>query len=176
MRGAFIEYLEGLYEDEERGALAALRRGLGQDPGEAAAMFPHVVPFLRDVRSGSWSEKAYFLVGALFAMHPGSGERKTSLGNALGEIWHETERDSVEKRFVALLDAHPDDLGEHLRQAISLLRANNVQLDWEMLLEHVEHWTHEDRWAQRRWAHDFWTSRKKESAPVEGVAQEGAPS
>lgn len=176
MRSEFIQHLEGLHENEERGALAALRRGLGQEPGAAASMFPHVVPFLRNVRSGSWSEKAYFLVGALFALHPGPSEKKKSLGSALGVIWHDTERDSIEKRFVALLDAHPDDLGEHLRQAISLLSASSAQLDWDLLLQHVEHWTHEERWVQRAWARDFWTSRKQESAAAEGSAQQGSSS
>lgn len=175
MRTDFIKHLEALVKDEERGALAALRRGLGQEPGMVASMFPHVVRFLGDVRAGSWNEKAYFLVGALFAMHPVPRLDDVSLGAALGAISQQTERGSIEKRFMALLDAHPDDLGEHLCQAISLLRANdNARLDWEMLLEHVEHWTHEDRWVQRRWARDFWTIRKQESAPATDGAQEGA--
>ena len=65
----FITYLEGLAEREERGALAALRRGLGQPPGTVAAIFPYVVPWLPQ-DPAPWEEAAYYLIAALFALYP----------------------------------------------------------------------------------------------------------
>ena len=45
-RNNFITYLEELRDREDRGALAALRRGLGQPPGSAVEMYRYVVPWL----------------------------------------------------------------------------------------------------------------------------------
>ena len=45
---ALIGYLKGLAAHEDRGALAALRRGLGRPPGSAGEMHPHVARFLPD--------------------------------------------------------------------------------------------------------------------------------
>ena len=42
----FLAYLRGLAKRDDRGALAALRHGLGQPPGTAAEMHPYVVQFL----------------------------------------------------------------------------------------------------------------------------------
>ena len=42
----FIRYLQKLADGQERGALASLRRGLGQRPGTVADMYRYVEPFL----------------------------------------------------------------------------------------------------------------------------------
>ena len=44
----YITYLLSLKEN--RGALAALRRGLGRPPGTAPEMYPYVVPWLPEDR------------------------------------------------------------------------------------------------------------------------------
>jgi CRISPR type I-E-associated protein CasB/Cse2 len=62
----------------------------------------------------------------------------------------------VRGRFVALLDAHPEDAGDHLRHLASLARAHNVSLDWEQLLRDLLHLRHPERRVQRAWAYDFW--------------------
>jgi CRISPR system Cascade subunit CasB len=64
---------------------------------------------------------------------------------------------SVERRFIDLLDADPTDLPYKLRQAVSLLAANGVGLDWQLLFSHLRHWGHPDRWVQKRWARGFWS-------------------
>jgi CRISPR type I-E-associated protein CasB/Cse2 len=69
----FITYLESLRED--RGALAALRRGLGQPPGTAREMYPYVVRWL-PAEASAQREAAYFLVAALFAYHPNPNTRE----------------------------------------------------------------------------------------------------
>jgi len=66
----FVEYLESLRDD--RAALAALRRGLGQPPGTVASMYPYVVRWLGD-DTPPWQEAAYYLIAALFAYHPAEG-------------------------------------------------------------------------------------------------------
>ena len=39
----FVTYLQSLAEKDDRGALAALRRGLGQSPGSVPDTFRYVV-------------------------------------------------------------------------------------------------------------------------------------
>lgn len=152
----FIEYLEELREANDRQALAALRRGLGRRPGAAAEMYPYVVPRLPAGMSAQ-EEEAYYLVAALFASHPMS----TSHGN-LGDhlravcVADENRRAGVERRLVTLLAVHPDDLSDHLRQAISLLRSHEVPVNWDQLLRDIRYWDHPDAFVQRAWARAFW--------------------
>ena len=48
----FVEYLEELERNEDRAALAALRRSLGKSPGEAAEAHRYVLPF----NPATWEE------------------------------------------------------------------------------------------------------------------------
>jgi CRISPR system Cascade subunit CasB len=150
---AFVEYLEGLRDD--RAALAALRRGLGQPPGTVADMYRYVVPWLpQDVRPRQ--EAAYYLVAALFGYHPaegGAGNMGSHFARARGPQGDDT---AIERRFTALLAAHPDDLAFYLRQAVSFLRSKEVPVQWHQLLSDVLAWGHPDRYVQKRWANAFW--------------------
>jgi CRISPR system Cascade subunit CasB len=156
----FITYLEGLRDD--RGALAALRRGLGQSPGTVAGMYRYVVPWLPD-DVPSWLEDAYYLVAALFAYHPdagGAGNMGDHFARARGPQGDDT---AIERRFTALLAAHPDDLGFYLRQAVSFLKSKEVPVNWHQLLSDVLGWGHPGRYVQRRWASAFWGRSAEES-------------
>lgn len=66
--------------------------------------------------------------------------------------------DSMEARFVALLNAHPDDLDSHLRHAVRLLKANEQPLDWFQLFKDLLQWDHPEGNVQLRWARDFYKS------------------
>lgn len=148
-----VRALEAIAERDDRGALAALRRGLGGDG--AASVYPFVAPYFPR-RPDAHAEAAMMLVASLFSLHPRPGA--LSLGRAMREIRDATKSESVEGRFVALLNAHPDDLGEHLRHAVSLCRANEKALDWDDLLRAVLRWGHDDdSHARRRQARAFWT-------------------
>jgi len=68
----------------------------------------------------------------------------------------ERKSDSMEARFVALLNAHADDLDGHLRHAVSLLKANEQRLDWFQLFQDLLQWDHPDGHVQLRWARDFY--------------------
>jgi len=149
----FITYLETLREN--RGALAALRRGLGQPSGEAREMYPYVVRWLPAEASGR-REAAHYLVAALFAYHPDPGAN----GN-LGQAFRRTldpngDNGAVERRFTALLTAHPDDLPFYLRQAISFLQSKATPVDWHQLFADVLAWGHPDGYVQKQWARAFW--------------------
>lgn len=158
---SFITRLEKLKEKEDRAALAALRRGLGQPPGHAPEMHRYVVPFLpKDAYPNSWVEQSYYLVASLFGLHPEKGT-----GENMGQhFWQAKDHnnpdsnDAVERRFSALLTTHPDDLAFYLRQAISFLKSKEVNVNWHQLMRDVLNWgdTYRQPDIQKRWARQFW--------------------
>ncbi|MBI2372793.1 MAG: type I-E CRISPR-associated protein Cse2/CasB [Deltaproteobacteria bacterium] len=153
----FVAHLRALAEREDRGALAALRKSLQAADGMATDAYPYVVPFL-DVEP-SRRDRAFFLIGALFATHPDPGG--VSLGLAFRRLSpDDPNNESVRRRFVALLDADPDDVGEHLHQATSLCRARGIAIDWARTLEDLLAFSHPDRFAQRRLAREFWATHQ----------------
>jgi CRISPR system Cascade subunit CasB len=139
-----------------RAALAKLRRGLGKPPGATletvAVVQPRLPPKLQ-----TGAEDACYLAASLFADHPQPGGRG-SLGRAFALLALKRQADSLEKRFVALLNADEEDLAEHLRHAVSLLRSENIAVDWACLIDDIQRWGHPDRRrrVQRQWARDFW--------------------
>jgi CRISPR system Cascade subunit CasB len=158
----FVKHLESLKED--RGALAALRRGLGNPPGQAPEMFPYVIPYL-PAETERWREEAYFMIASLYALHP-SSIQKGNLGGHFASLRGSNISDqSLERRFTALLSAHRDDLSFYLRQAISYLRSKEQPVNWHQLLRDVMSWGHPDRYVQMRWARSFWAV-KRESAEI----------
>ena len=148
----FIGYLLNLAKEgkEDRGALADLRSGLGKEPGEMARVHRHVTPYLPEKR---YDDRWYYLTATLFGLYP-----KQKPGWSLGAAFHplKAESDSMEARFIALLNAHPDDLDDHLRHIISLLKSKEQPLDWFRLFEDLLQWDHPEGHVQLRWARDFY--------------------
>lgn len=162
----FIRYLQSLAEGQERGSLASLRRGLGQPPGTVADMYRYVEPFLGDKRSSS-QESAFYLVAALFALHPKSTENG-NMGSHLAQTRPEGGEEALERRFTALLAAHPDDLPDYLRQAISFLKSKEQPVNWTQLLWDLQNWDKRDDpkySVQKKWARSFWGGRQSIEEP-----------
>ena len=82
--------------------------------------------------------------------------------------------DSMEARFVALLNADTDDLDDHLRHAISLLKANKPPepLDWFQLFQDLLQWDHPEGYIQLRWARDFYKTDSNSTAKEEDQKHE----
>jgi len=152
----FVEHLESLREN--RGALASLRRGLGSSPGTVPAMYPYIIPWTPRNRK---VEEACYVVGSLFALYPEAGGTD-DLGMAFAKV--SDPSDSLEKRFVALLNCHYDDLPNHLRQATSLLKSKDIPINWRELLQDIMGWEHESRYIQRKWARGFWQNKAEGSS------------
>jgi len=155
----FIGSLIGYSENEDRAALANLRRGLGKKFGTAPEVFPFVTRY-----AGIYEEEDFALVGSLFALHSEKnwrgeekGRSKRNLGASLRWFADENNADaSTERRFVALLNCDREDLMTHLRQAVSLLKSKEIPVDWLQLLQDVRHWNNETRFVQKKWARSFW--------------------
>lgn len=168
----FIGYLLNLAKEgsEDRGALADLRSGLGKEPGEMARVHKHVVPYLPEE---DYNDRWYYVTATLFGLFPEQRE-KYSLGRAFRPLAFPLEgpkKDSMEARFIALLNAHPDDLDDHLRHAVRLLESAKPPqpLDWFQLFKDLLHWDHPEGHVQLRWARHFYSSRAGEIGSATGT-------
>lgn len=88
-----------------------------------------------------------------------AGDRRGSLGRDLRAL-HD-KRDSgggAEDLLTALLGSSHEELPRHLRRAISLLAAAEIQLDARALLRDLGDWDADDRRVHKRWAYDFWVT------------------
>ncbi len=158
----FIGYLESFRDRGNHTALATLRRALGKEPGAAPEAYPLVLSFIPEGTSPR-VESIYFLVGSLFALHQKSWPRvdhdtsPRDFGASMRILAGRRPGGGVERRFGALLACSDAELGDHLRHAVSLLRAENVPIDWVGLISDLRNWNYNRRPAQRRWARSFWS-------------------
>jgi CRISPR system Cascade subunit CasB len=157
----FIEYLEGLLEKGDRGALATLRRGLGKQPGDELEIYRYISRFIAG--HGKQKETAYYLIATLFGLYPceswqiGQDRFKTNLGASFRLLKNQNSGDSIERRFTGLINAHSDDLHNHLRQIVGLFKSKEIPVDWLQLLHAIECWDiGDERRVQREWAKAFW--------------------
>jgi len=156
----FIDHLRSFLHEGgrqgDRGKLAALRRGLGQPPGAEWRMYPVLGPFLSD---HPWQDWPRFVVASLFALHPCHNGEAGTLGKVCRQLG---DRESAEKRFVALLSSHRDELPDRLRHVISLAKSANLDVNYVGLLRALRSWDHPNHWVQERWARDYWRHHRTE--------------
>lgn len=171
----FVNALQQLVEREDRGTLAALRRGLGKEPGTVAEMHPFVLRWMPSTTT-AWQERDWYLVASLFAIHqrnwpPAADGRAANFGTSFAQLGQKTDSGSVERRFVALLNADREDMPQHLRHAVSLLGSHDIRVNFAELLRDLGRWDHDSRWIQRKWARSFWgNAPRTEDADVEPAA------
>lgn len=166
MKGAaFLEWLTSLQTGTSwTPARAALRRSLAFPLGAYPPAMPYVEPF---VREEGWGREAHYLVAGLFALMDGAHQSGRSFAQALWAAGKERDSKSVEKRFLALLDADRDQIAFRLRQAVGLVEGG---LDFARLLEDLLDWFHPNRRVQARWAREFYGA-KEEGVKEEEVAE-----
>jgi CRISPR system Cascade subunit CasB len=154
---ALVDSLEDLADPShpDRAVLAHLRRGLSADPSYVVA---RVGWLFRAVPDGDLFDAV--LTAGLFALTKGgcANRKDWSFGKTFGSLPGKGDNASIERRFIDLLDTDREDLDYKLRQAVTLIAQHQLPLDWSLLLLHLRHWDHPDRWVQRRWARDFWAA------------------
>jgi CRISPR system Cascade subunit CasB len=187
MANGLVSHLRETSARQDRAALAALRRGLGKSPGQAPEMFPHVAPFIPE-RATAWDEACHYLVASLYALHPmdwtgdGNGHSDRNFGVSVNRIDQraragdtpEKHTPGIERRFVALLDADAEDVGEHLRSLVALLAGAGAPVDWQQLLDDLRFWHADRRDVQRRWARAYWGASQFDGAATGGDSEESA--
>lgn len=170
---SFITYLIGL-KDRERGVIAQLKRSLGLVPGSDWRVFPYIERFVGvDWHAKDPRRQALYLAAGLFALNSRHRSGR-SFAAAFGNLARARESASIEKRFVALLGAEPEYLHRYLRQAVSMLAADEHGLDFVLLLGDLSRWF--DPYAverrddlRQRWARDFYRAYDPHSAPVDNT-------
>lgn len=169
-------YLSSLATDEnrDRAKLASLRRGLGKPGGWDSQLANVVNPRINDVRDDQAT--ICYQVAALFGLHPvgwpraagdATAERypnrtfgrslhlyaldKAKSGGTLDDI-----KQPLDRRMMALLDANSDEVYDHLRYAVSLLRGTEIPVDWGKLMVDLDRWDDPARPVQRAWSRAWW--------------------
>ena len=157
----------------DRGVLSVLRRGLTVPPGEYFPMFPYVRAWLTDEECDRHFA-TYCLVASLYAYHPVStpdGNLGTHMRKTMDQA-AEINRDrkppkvlahATERRFLALLRAHPDDMPQYLYRSIAFLQSKDQGVNWDQLLKDLLHWEYNPDGVRKEWALEFW--RSASSAP-----------
>jgi CRISPR type I-E-associated protein CasB/Cse2 len=144
------------HKDIRRDVLAHLRHGLDRAPDYALARAGWLF-----ARVPHWALDSALLTAGLFAWVKGNcpQEKGVNFGTAFGA--NADAKEQRQKRFIDLLDTDAEELPYKLRQAITLIEG--TPLDWVLLLKHLNHWDHADRWVQKDWARGFWSNPRAES-------------
>jgi len=155
----FVKHLQRLRE-QDRGALAILRRSLSFSPGTYPPSFAYVERFVgADRKASDPFRLALYLVAGLYALHPETST--TSMAADMGELMHRRNSGSIEGRFIALLGADPENVAEYLRQAVTLLAADKLGIDYIALFRDLAVWLNphaeeERNQIRHKWARDFY--------------------
>lgn len=155
---AFIRYLSSLDTETNRGTLAVLRRGLSGDPVEDLNLYRFIAPRVPESDRGTRRESAYYLVAALYALHPMNAD-EGNMGDHMRLVaLRRADPDSAERRFAAMLNTRLEDLNTPLRQAVMMIKQVEPPLpvNWAALFADLLRWEHPRKPAQRAWANSFW--------------------
>jgi CRISPR system Cascade subunit CasB len=162
----FVQFLSDLGKKKDRGPLATLRHSLAFEPGQYLKALPLVEPFVAKEWHAQDSRRlALYAVAGLYAKHPKHQEGK-ALSAAFGEFQrdrrNEGRSNSLERRFIALLEADDSAVLDHLRQVIALLASADMGLDYRQLLHDLITWLNplspNLEKIKQRWARDFYSA------------------
>ena len=155
----FFEHLKRL-RARDRGALAILRRSLSFAPGAFPPAYAYVERFVgADRKATDPFRLALYLVAGLYALHPETGENTLAVG--LAELMLRRNSGSIEGRFLALLEADAENVAEYLRHSVTLFAADNLGIDYAVLLSDLSAWLNPYAGEKRdqirqKWARDFY--------------------
>jgi CRISPR system Cascade subunit CasB len=160
-----VELVERLTEfanpdSPNRAVLAHLRRGIDDTIDYTLSRVGWLFRRVPDVALDD-----AVLAAGLFAWVHGdcAYAEKENFGAAFGAGLTLEEKQKREKRFIDLLDTDAEELPYKLRQATTLIARDGVGLDWVMLIQHLGHWSHPERWVQKDWARGFWAAPELET-------------
>lgn len=168
----FVGALRPLAARHDRGALAALRRGLS--PATVMDAWPVVARLGGDI--GQPGESVFVDIAAFYASHPVESTAR-NFGDTCRAIATDAKGgliDSHERRFRRLLASDsPADLSGQLRTWVRLASSKGAGVNYEALFTDLWNW----RWyaddIRVQWARSFWRSGE-DAAPAATSAQSTA--
>lgn len=165
-------------------ALAALRTGMGREPGSVPAMWPY---YTQLAPGGALTRelRAEHAALALYAIHQQSMRRPMhqpdrTVGQAFAILRHSARysADAVERRVSQAATADDiDEVVHHLRSLIEMFKSDQIGFDYTRLQRDLRDWQYPDRVprVRRRWGADFYSSTTSDTSPnTETSAQEEA--
>lgn len=168
-----IAWLEELNRKDTR-VRAVLRRSLSFEAGSYPPSYPYIEWSLCN-DNDIWRRSVYYLVAGLWAQHWREGrEPGLTIGHACAALKiSQGDSESIERRFVTLLDADRDQLPHRLRQMIALLK--DFPIDFESSLEGLVFWNDGRKRTQNRWARDFYRKLQNRIEVNESCHEENTP-
>jgi CRISPR system Cascade subunit CasB len=136
------------------GERARLKRNAGASLAEAPdviGLFYRLVPADVAPYQHSW----YFLVATLFPL--ADAGQQGNFGQSLKRARTAQNHDGLDRRMEILLDADEAQLPFRLRQAVRLLGAQGIAVNWGQLLHDLLYWTHPSRFVQQQWASTYFS-------------------
>ena len=155
---------------DDRGKLAALRRGLIANPRMHVDAWPVLAGLGGDI-----GQPVFTAIAALYASHP----EESKAGN-LGETCRRIAQgegkeiaESFERRFRRLLaSGDVEDVIDQLRAWVRLAASNNVGVNYESLFADLWNWPWYAENIRVKWARSFWHSgslSQESATPAEDV-------
>ena len=163
---AFTEAVRA-WNVDQKGRLAILRRNAGE-PIAGARGVSWIYSLLQ--RFERLGDEPLFLTATLLAFDrpylEGRGAFTGSFGRTMSALKAQpgASEESLERRFAILLDADFEaregtgELPFRLRQTVKLVLSKDGRIDWPRLLSDLRHWNHPEKYVQKRWAKDFYTT------------------
>ena len=154
----------------DRGKLAALRRGLTGNPRLHVDAWPVIAGLGGDI-----GQPAYVAIAALYASHPEESNAR-NFGETCRRIAQGDSQDiaeSFERRFRRLLACDSvDDVVGQLRSWVALASSRGVAVNYESLFADLWNWPWYADDIRVKWARSFWQSGE---AAVVAEAQTANP-
>lgn len=178
---ALVHFLERQRDAKGRANLAELRRGAADPLRDTRSIW--ILGGMLPETNG-WAFDAYRLVGTLYAIHaqrfttPEGGYNvpkfkedgnddpyaRKSFGESLQRLRTQlgAGQDSLDQRFVALLDSDREDIAVPLRGFIQRIASAEARIpvDYTRLLNDLLYWDGDK--TKRQWARDYWRTVRVE--------------
>lgn len=157
----------------DRGKMAALRRGLTDNPRLHVDAWPVIAGLGGDI-----GQSAYVAVAALYATHPKDEPNIRNFGETCRRIAQGDGKDiaeSFERRFRRLLacDSVDDVIGQ-LRSWVRLAASKGVGVNYESLFADLWNWPWYADDIRVKWAKSFWQSGEVASPETPQTANQPA--
>ncbi|MCL4790033.1 MAG: type I-E CRISPR-associated protein Cse2/CasB [Verrucomicrobia bacterium] len=145
------------HASNDRGKMAALRRGLTDNPRLHVDAWPVIAGLGGDIGNA-----AYVAIAALYASHPKDEPNARNFGDTCRRIAQGDGKDiaeSFERRFRRLLacDSVDDVIGQ-LRSWVRLAASKGVGVNYESLMNDLLWWNRSADRTRVEWAKSFWQS------------------